>query len=236
MSEFKIEGDALRREVRVRVISWGAVILLFVASAVFFALGASRGLKGKVDLGLLFALTLVWALLGAIVLAFREAARLAERQMIFVLTDSEIIRKRRGYPDVKITFSEVETLTEELGRLIIKSREPGKKIAIPSEVKGYEVIRAELTKRYPLSARAKTPLKSTGLLAVCVLSWAAVVLFRNLQVVIPAAAAGLIFLALGSHRIWTVLRSKCPGWLLWGSISSAWLAAILIIYLRVLRP
>lgn len=233
MPEFRIEGDALKREARFRVLSWGAVLLLLVASVVLFALGVSGDLRDKSDLGMLFLFTLLGTVIGAGVLACREALRLAERQMVFVLNNDEIIRKRHGYPDVQIAFSEVASVSEELGQLIIKSREPGKKIAIPNNVKGHEIIRAELARHYPVSPRARVPSKSTGLPAAFILSWAAVMWFHDARIVIPAAGAGLIFLAFGSRRMWTLLRRNSPGWLLWASIGSAWLMAILLIYLRV---
>ena len=235
MHEFKIEGDALRREARFRVLSWGGVLLLLVATVLIFALGVSGDLRTYPGLSWVFLFTSLGTVIGAIVLAFREALHLAERQMVFVLDDSGIVRRRKGYADVAIAFSEVESVSEELGQLIIKSREPGKTIVIPNNVNGYEMIRAELAKHYALSTRAKKPRKSTGLLIACVLSWAAVMWSHDVRVVIPAAAAGLIFLAFGSHRMWNLLRRNSPGWLLWGSIGAAWLMAILLIYLRVVR-
>jgi hypothetical protein len=235
MPEFKIEADALRREGRFRMLSWGAVLLLLAASVALFALRVSGNLGAESKLGLLFVFTILGTVIGASVLACREALRLAERQMVFVLNGDEIIRKRQGYPDVRITFSEVEILKEELGRLVIKTREPQKTIAIPSNVRGYEVIRAEIAKHHPLSSPAKIPLRSFGLLTGSILSWVAVMWFRDMSIVIVAAAIGLLTLAFGSHRLWTLARRYTPRWLLWGSIGSAWLIAIMLIYLRVVR-
>ena len=60
------------------------------------------------------------SIIGACALACREALHCAERQMVFVLENDEVIRKRRGYPDVMIHYSEIDTLSEELGRLIVR--------------------------------------------------------------------------------------------------------------------
>ena len=124
MPEFKIEGDALRREARFRVLSWGSVLLLLGVTVLLFTLGVSGDLSASPDLGWLFVLTGLGTIIGAYVLASREALHFAERQMVFVLNDNEIVRKRKGYPDVKIAFSEIATLREELRWLIIKTAVP----------------------------------------------------------------------------------------------------------------
>ncbi|MGA8539843.1 MAG: hypothetical protein WB566_10110, partial [Terriglobales bacterium] len=95
---------------------------------------------------------------GASALACREALRRAEREMVFVLDDTGIARKRKGFPEVKIAFSEVEYLGEELRWLVVKSIEPRRKIAIPNDVQGFEIIRAELAKHHTLSPSAETKL------------------------------------------------------------------------------
>lgn len=235
MREFKIEGDALRRESRIRLLSWGIVLLLLAITVLLFALGVNGVLGASSSLGFLFVFTLLGTVAGACILACREALNYAERQMIFILSDNGIIRKRQGYPDVKIAFSEINTLSEELSWLIINSTEPRRRIAVPTNVKGYDVICAELAKHHALSARAELPLKSTALLVVSVLSWAAVLWFRDARFVISAGAVALITLAFASRRLWTLLhrRSKLP--LLWTSLGFAWLVALLLIYLRIVR-
>ena len=112
MREFKIEGDALRRESRIRLLSWGIVLLLLAITVLLFALGVNGVLGASSSLGFLFVFTLLGTVAGACILACREALNYAERQMIFILSDNGIIRKRQGYPDVKIAFSEINTLSE----------------------------------------------------------------------------------------------------------------------------
>jgi hypothetical protein len=235
MPEFKIEGDALRRETRFRVLSWGTILLLLAATVLLFALGISGNLGAGSNLRSLFVVTLLATVIGTCVLACREALHYAERQMVFVLNSNEIVRKRRGYPDVGIALSDIETLSEELGWLIIRGADPRKKIAIPSSVSGYEVIRGELAKRHALSAHAGFPVKRAALLTASLLSWAAVLLFRDESVVILAGAIGLITLALGSGRLWALLHRSSKRLLLWASLGFAWLAALLLIYLRLAR-
>jgi hypothetical protein len=236
--EFKIEGDALRREARFRVLSWGSVLLLLGVTVLLFTLGVYGDLSASPDLGRLFVLTGLGTVVGACLVGFREALHFAEREMTFVLNDIEIVRKRKGYPDVKIAFSEIATLREELRWLIIKTAEPQRKIAIPNAVSGYDTICAELAKHHPLSARVERvgfPLKTTALLAAAILSWAAVMWFRDVRVVILSGTGGLITLAVGSHSVWTMLHSRVRRQLLWASLGCAWLMAILLIYFRVVH-
>jgi len=234
--EFKIEGDALRREARFRMLSWGSVLLLLAVTLLLFTLRASGRLNANSDLRFVFAFTLLGTIIGACVLASREALHFAEREMIFVLNDNEIVQKRKGYPDVKIAFSEIATLREELRWLIIKTAEPQRKIAIPNTISGYDAICAELAKHHPLSARVdrvEFSLKTTALLAAAILSWTGVVWFRDVGVVIVSGTGGLITLAIGSHSVWTMLHSRVRRPLLWASLGCAWLMAILLIYLRL---
>jgi hypothetical protein len=236
MREFRIENDALKREARFRMLSWGTVLLLAAGAAFLLVLRASGYIGDNSGLGSLFVLTILSAAILAIILAPREGLRRAERKMVFALDDKRIIRKRQGYPDIEISFSEVETLSEELRWLVITSAEPRRKIAVPRDVSGYELIRTELAKHHPLSARVAFPLKGAALLMVSILSWAAVLWFRDVRVVIAAGTVAVVTLSFGSYRVWTLLHRRSKRSLLWASLGFAWLAALLLIYLRVVRP
>jgi len=238
VAEFRIQGDASRRERRSRVLSWGTILLLLAVTASVFALRACGDLSANSDLRFLAAYAFLGAVIGASLVGFREVLHRAERRMVFVLNDNEIVRKRQGYPDVRIAFTEIATLGEELRWLIIRSAAPQRKIAIPNSVGGYDKIRAELAKHHPVSVPAPGsvgPLLGTfGLLAVAILSWTAVVCFRGMVVIVPAIV-GLTTLAIGTWRMWTLLNRRLWRPLVWAAISSAWLVALFLIYLRVVR-
>lgn len=235
MPEFRIEKDTLKHEARLRLLSWGTVLLLLAVGTSLLILHASGYIGGGSDLGSVVMLTMLGAAIIAIILAPREGLRRAERKMVFAVDDSRIIRKRPGYPDVVIAFSEVDTLREELGCLVITSTEPRRKIAIPRRVGGYEQIRTELAKHHALSAPAAFPIRSALVPGVCILSWVAVVWFRDTRVVMLAGSIGFITLALGSRRLWVVSQRSLRRPLLWIFLGSAWLAALVLIYLRVVR-
>lgn len=237
MQAYKIETDALseRRETRVRLLSWGTVILLVAITVWLFFLRISGGLREDTNLGWLAVFALLGAVVGACILVWREILRRAEREMVFVLCDDGVIRRREGWPDVKIDFSEVDTLREGTRWLVIYSTEPRRKIAIPNDVRGFDEIRAELVKHHPLSARAEFPSRSFVLPAVSILSWAAVLLVRDMRVAIPAGVIALISLVAGSRRLWALLHQGSKRLLLWICLGFVWFSAILLIYLRVVR-
>jgi hypothetical protein len=241
MPEFKIETDALneRREAKGRLLSWGIVLSLFTLTVSIYALGLLGLLSSDSDLRWLAWLSvpaIFGAVIGASILAYREALRRAEREMVFVLDDKGIVLRRKGFPEVKIAFCEMDTLGEELRWLVIRSTEPRRKIAIPNNVKGFEVIRAELAKHHALSAQVKKlPLTSAAPMTISALSWAALLWFRDVRVVIPAGVIAMTLLALGSRRLWTLLRSGPKRLFSLVSLCIVWFAAILLIYLRVMR-
>lgn len=236
MREFRIEQSALKRQRRFRMLSWGTVLLLTVIAAFLFILRGSGFIGDSSNLGTLFASAIFSAAVIAILLAPGEGLHRAEREMVFVLEDNAVVRKRQGYSDVKIPFSEINTLGEELGRLIITSVEPRRKIAIPYSVSEYEEIRSELAKHRPLSGRIEFPWKSIVLPLITFISWGAVLWLRDLRGVIAGAIVAVSALAFGSYRLWVILRHNSKGSLiLWLSLGATWLAALLLIYLRVVR-
>jgi hypothetical protein len=202
VTEFKIKPDDLsrRREFRVRLLSWGTVAVLIATTALLFTLGVNGVLSGHSFLRFLFVFTLLGAIIGASILASREALRLAEREMVFVLEDSGIVKRRKGWPDEKIDFSDIDTVREELRWLVIYSTGPRRKIAIPNNVAGFETIRAELVTRHLVFVRAKVSSRSFALPAISILSWAAVLLFRDVTVVIAAGARFSSFVDLAASR------------------------------------
>ncbi len=235
--EFKFLPDSLsrKRELRARLVSWGVVVLLFATTVLLFALRVNGLLRRYPIFGYLFVFSLLAGIIGAIILTCRQSLRRAERQMVFVLDEQGITRKRPRFPDIRIDFSEIATLGEELRWLVICSAEPRRKIAIPNEVKGFDEIRAELAKHHTLSARAGLPRTSIALPTIAVLSWAALFFFRDGRVAIPAGIVAMTSLAIGSHRLWLLLRRGPKRQALWVCLSAVWFSAILLIYLRLVQ-
>jgi len=155
MLEFKIGKDVLKREAKVRLLSWGTVLIMLLGGVVLLALRVSGHISDSSNLGDVVVLMIVGPAVIAIVLAPREGQRRVERKMVFALDDTRIVRRMQGHPDIEIAFSEIETLREELRWLVITTAEPRRKIAVPNDVNGYELLRAELVKHHPTSARPR---------------------------------------------------------------------------------
>jgi hypothetical protein len=233
MSEFRIDGDALVRETRVRTVLWGGVFLLIALTVLLFVLGIYGLLRPYPTLRFMFVLTGLGATISTCIIVIRNALRSAEQRMVFVMDDKGITQRRKGWPDVRIAFPEIENLSEELRWLVIVSVEPRRKISIPNDVKGFDTIRTELARYHPLSAHMSFPFKSATLLLASVLSWAAVLCSENEKVTLFAGATGLITLAFASKRLWTLVRRSSNRPLLWVSLGVAWLVALVLIYFRV---
>jgi hypothetical protein len=231
MPEFKIEADALKREARFRRLSWG-IVLVFTVVTVLLVVLRYTGLKFGLGFIWLLSLCFFGALFGSCILVFREAMSAAERQMTFNLDDDGITRNRQGYPPVHIAFSEIDYLAEEMKWLIVRSAEPGKKIAVSKNVNGYELIRAELSKYHLLSSPTKFRLGSAALAALSVLAWAAVFWFRDMRIAIPSGLVALTLLAIGSYRLWALLHRGPRKVFSWICVGVVWVAAILLICVR----
>ena len=176
MREFKIETDTSSKRRETRLLR-GAILSITVAASAPFIFHSSLQAEHLRWLGLSM---LVGAITGWYALAFRLGLQRAKRRMVFALSDKEFIRKRSGWPDDRIAFSEIDGLYEKRGGLVVESVEPLRRISIPREVNGFDTIRAELAKHHSLSVHAKPSrarLSWTGLVVmiVSILSWAAVI-------------------------------------------------------------
>jgi len=174
--EFRIETNP-SSERRETLLFWAALLSPLAVLSVFIL---SLSLKGYIAFRWLWLLTLLGTWIGGHIVAFRLRIKGARRRMVFALGDKEIIRKRSGWPDDRIAFSEIEALYERRGGLVVESAEPLKRISIPREVNGFDAIRAELVKHHSLSVQPK-PLRSKPswtrlvVMIVSILSWAVVI-------------------------------------------------------------
>ena len=205
--EFRIERHTPsdKRETKVRIVSWG-IVLSLIALPIAIVVLCYLGVRAGWNLRLTAAIIFIAAVIGASVLACREALLMARKEMLFILDDQAIIRKRSGFPDVRIAFSEVDVLSEELGVLIIKSAEPRRTIAVPRNVTGYPLICAELSKHHALSTKVAFPMKGASVMAAAVLGWMLLLSSHTLSVILPAAVVALTTLALSSRYLWNLLH------------------------------
>ena len=178
MREFKIETD-LSSERRETLLFWAALLSpIIIAALIVFIVPLIQ--TGYRPFRWLLPLFTMGALIGAYIIAFRTGMQRANRRMIFALNDKEFVRKRNGWPDDRIAFSEISALYERPRGLVVESAVPLRRISIPREVNGFEAIRGELVKHHPFSLQANPPraeLTWTRLISmiVAILSWSAII-------------------------------------------------------------
>ena len=99
MQTFRIEYDALKenREARVRLLGWGAVALFLATFVLVFILG----FPGVVTVWVM-SIALVGASIGAGILLGRELRRRSDREMVFLMDEDGITKRRKGFPDERI--------------------------------------------------------------------------------------------------------------------------------------
>lgn len=154
MREFRIASDKISsrsRDRSIRLILWGIVLVL--SGITLFAVYGARSASRQVNTVLLLVcvLIVVVAFLGIRFFAVRLGVEKMERDLVFVLTDKALVRRRNGWPDIRIELSEINALYERRGRLVVESVEPRRKIVVPEGVDGFAFLRSELTKHSPLT-------------------------------------------------------------------------------------
>ena len=231
MPEFRIESNHLKY----RTLSWSIVILLIAVAVFMFALDVQGRIPSS-DAWLAVS-AFLGGVLGICFLAVREAANYAKRQMIFVIDEQKIVRHRRGFPDVRISFSEIAALSETPGYLIVTSAVSPRRIAIPNSVSGYDTVRDELAKHHAIStSSSKVTPKGLIFPIASVLSWIAVVSVHDLRLVGSFAVIAVVLLAVASYHTWKLFSRVQKRSLAVFSLGAAWIAAILVIYSRVMHP
>src|SRR6476646_6696347 len=213
MSEFRVSSNkesTLRRDHGTRLISWGAVLVLSCIT-LFAVFGAgSAGPQINTALAWLAGLIVAASIGGANLVSYRQGREKVKRDLSFELTDKDLIRRNAGWPDVRIGLQEIHALYEGQGWLVVESVEPIRKMAIPAEVEGFAVLRAELAKHSSvIIARRRSP-SALIPLVVSLICWALVLWSKNARVAKLAAAVALMLLAWGSVLLGRLTSSGKP--------------------------
>ena len=238
MSEFRVSSNkesTQRRDHGTRLVLWGAVLVLSCITlfAVYDAGSASPQIKTA--LAWLAGLIVAGAIGGAYFLSYRQAIEKVKEGLVFELTEKDLVRRRSGWPDVRIGLQEIHTLHEGQGWLVVESVEPIRKIAIPAEVEGFAVLRAELVKHSSVIIARRRSLSAIIPLVVSLICWVLVLWSKNARVAKLAAAVALTVLAWGSLGIIRLMNGKPKRFLVWIALGISWATAILLVYLRVMR-
>jgi hypothetical protein len=238
MSEFRVISDkkSLRkRELWTRLTLWGAAFALSCITlfAVYGADSASPQLTTA--LAWLAGLIVVASIVGANLVSYRQGMEKVKRDLSFELTDKDLIRRKAGWPDVRIGLAEIHALYEGQGWLVVESVKPIRKIAIPAGAEGFPALRAELAKHSSVIIARRRSLAALIPLVVSLICWALALWSKNARVAELAAAVALAILTWGSLRLVRLMSGKGKKVLVWIMVGISWATAILLIYLRVMR-
>ncbi len=238
MREFKVashDASDRGRERNIRMITWGLVLVM--SGITLFAVYDARSADPQLvrTLGWLAVVIVVAAIAGAHFLAAHLGLEKFERDLVFVLTDKDVVRRRQGWPDVQIGLAEIRALYQQPGRLVVESNEPRRTMAIPERVEGFESLCTELAKHSSITAAPqRSPLRLASLIG-SLLCWGLVLWSRDTGVLMGAGAMALILLTWESFRLLRQLRHSPKRVALSLLIGLGWVAAVLLIYLRVVR-
>lgn len=145
-----------------------------------------------------------------------------------------MVRRRAGWPDVRIDFSEISALLEKKDWLVVESVQPVRKIAIPRDVEGFAPLRAELAKHGPVIVSKGGSILGAIPTVASFLFWGLVLWSKNASVVRGAGAIALILLGWASLRLNKQLRQSPKRLLVWIPLGLSWVVAILLVYFRVM--
>jgi hypothetical protein len=238
VNEFKFatpDASDRRRERNIRLITWGVVI--FMSGITLFAVYDARSASPQVvrAIGRLAVAIVAAAIVCAYFLAARLGLEKFEHDLIIVLTDNDVVRKSRGWPDVQIGFSEIRALYLRSGWLVVESNEPRRTIAIPERVEGFNSLRAELAKHSPVVPQPKRSPSRLIALVASVFAWGLVMLSKSGGVVMTAGAGALLLLGGECFRLFGRLRHSPKRLALSILIGFNWIVAALLVYFRITR-
>lgn len=181
---------------------------------------------------------IVLLILCALAIDFMAMRRTSQRvigELTFLLNENELIRKRPGHPDVRLSLSQIKSLYEQPGFLVVAGGDPPRRIIVPKETENFELLQAELLKYAscaPPSALRRIRFGwITSLLAIT--CWWLLLFSRNIITTWVAGGVALVLLGEWSfemrHRL---LRG--PNRIMFSiMLGLAWLSAGLLIYIRI---
>ena len=244
MSEFRVISDEKsirKRERSIRLVFWGAAFTL--SGVTLFAVYGADSASPQLNIALIWLAGVIVAgtIVGANLLSYRQGMEKVKRDLSFELTDKDLIRRKAGWPDVRIGLAEIRALYEHPGGgLVVESVEPVKRVAIPAEVEGFAALRSELAKHNSIvTAQRRSVLAFTVLvftpLVVSLICWVVALESKNSTARWLAAAAALMIFAWGSWRLMRLMNGKPKRFLVWIALGLSWAAAISLVYLHVMR-
>lgn len=144
--EFRVMPNVAQermRDRRSRLFMWGGASLL--VGITLFAVFESPFVSSRTNLTLAWiaGVTVTSSIAGAYVLAYQHGLRKLRRSLVLILNENGLVRRRPGWPDVRIGLTEIHRLRESRSWLVVESVEPHRRIYVPTDVRQYATLKEE---------------------------------------------------------------------------------------------
>ena len=217
-----------------RFLGWGAIVVLL--GILLFSIYEPVGLSDSVGhaIGWLAGAIVLTAGVGATVLAIKEGTLKLLRKFRFDISDGKIIQTREESASIEIPLDQIDSLHQYRGWLLVRGGNPKRQIAIPKEVKSFDVLKREL-----LAHCALTPLKvnfyplSFLPLVLMIVAYSFLFTSHVRAVVITAGVVALVLQTVGTYSLWRIWREKTMRRLVMLAFVLTWLVLAWLVYQRV---
>jgi hypothetical protein len=214
---------------------WVVWIVWIVATGIgfailFFIVYGPQGIVHRTGPALVFALiALVFV---AMVVTFLMFRRKLERfsQVTLLLGDGRVILRQPGNPDIAVALSEISSLYGDSRFLVVIGGDPPRRIAIPTSISDFELVKAELARHAKFKDRTQFRFGYMSVAAAAVCCWF-LIFSSDARVVKIAASLGSAFLLWSSVQMYCALRKRRTFLAL--TLAMSWIAWLFLIYLRL---
>ena len=216
-----------------RIFSWGIIILLtgILALSLYDPTELSDSTRRTIG-GAAGALVLI-SIAGAIMLSAKGSMWKLKRAFQFQLSDDKIVQMREGSPTVEMSLTQVESLHEYHGWLIVRGGGPTRQLAIPFEIDGFEELKGKLAAHCAvMRLKTKISILSFVPLVLAVGAYAFLFTSRIVSVVIASGCGALLIQGWGFYSLWRAYRGKSMNLLLMGAYFFTCLVIVWLVYQR----
>jgi hypothetical protein len=155
----------------------------------------------------------------------------------YLFTGTELIRRRRGWPDDRIALNETDAVIYDNRSIVVTSTAHERRFIIPDNFEGFASLVRELEKAGRLKRQSQSNLRAVFFVAIVVCCWLAILLSHEKQVTEIASILIVISLAYSSYRIIVVKKRATkmevkPA--MWFLIGLAWAVTLVLVYSKFL--
>ena len=129
-TEFRVLPDDLAgraRDRKVRLLLWGAVAAL--SGTAVLGIVAVRSMSHEMESALVWTAAAITAgvVIGAYYLAYRHGLNKFRSSLVFLLTDTDLVRQRLGWPEVRLDYAKWSVCVSVVGGWWSKAETPRKR-------------------------------------------------------------------------------------------------------------